>query len=504
MPFENSSEQYRPREAQQTAQHLTLLPSAAEYHTFGANALVQRAQASNELVGSGVLTPLKFNSNSQETPVLIAQGPAEQTGMVTDYPTNKVGDQYTSGMNWQQSADTRAASEKLRDFLGALGKNGINPENGKQYIQDQLDKLIGVGEGLHISKEQTKGTAAAGWKALHDGTVAEFLSKPNAVNEPMFKVVSTALDALSKDPESANKALAALGTAIAESSEHYSALPNREKGHVIGQAMFNLFNPEGNTEAADAGLKIANTVTAHVDQVVVQAVGQQIRAIEEMAKTAPEHAQQAKQMLFEYLKGKGLTGSQLEYAGVPKGYFDESGVKLKGSEVARPSERPLGDNVMEMTKYFEYGNKRPISAAQAAEKAGVSKKELGQMTEEELEKHGLESIQKRYDLLFYDKHPHLRPFKSEMQVHHAFPQELLDRCPWLFKAKEINDVRYMSAIPNDAMIQGKRVHQRITNSWSEFLEEHNHPTRAQVLEHLRKLDEEYGQYFVPPVKKGER
>jgi hypothetical protein len=145
----------------------------------------------------------------------------------------------------------------------------------------------------------------------------------------MFKTVSNALDALSKDPETANKALAALGGAIAESSEHYSALPNREKGHLIGHVLFNLFNPEGSPEAAEAGLKIANTVAMHVDKAVVQAVGQQIRAIEEIAKTAPEHAQQAKQMLYEYLKGKGLTGSELQYAGVPKGYFDgvEAGVR---------------------------------------------------------------------------------------------------------------------------------------------------------------------------------
>jgi hypothetical protein len=322
MPFENSPEQLRPKEAPQPAQHLQLLPSAGEYQTFGANALVQRQQANNDLIGAGVLTALQFNFDTKDAPVLLAQGSAEQTGKVIDYPSNKVGDQIKSGMDWIQSADARSASEKLQDFLGALGKNGTNQESHKQYIQGELDKLIGVGEGLHISKEQTKGAAAAGWKALNDGTVADFLSKPNAINEPMFKVVSNALDALSKDPETANKALAALGTAIAKSSEHYSTMPDREKGHVIGHAMFNLFNPEGSTEAADAGLKIASTVATQVDKAVVQAVGQQIRAIEEIAKTAPEHAQQAKQMLYEYLKGKGLTGPKLEYAGVPKGYFD--------------------------------------------------------------------------------------------------------------------------------------------------------------------------------------
>ncbi len=306
MQLEHTPEQYRAKEAPIAAQHLQLLPSATEYQSFGANALVQRTQATSDLVGAGMLTNVQFTM-----PALLAQGSAEQTGNVVDYPTNKVGDQIKSGMDWEQSADARQASEKLRDFLGALGKNGTNLENCKQYIQGELDKLIGVGEGLNTAKERTKGAAATGWKALHDGKVADFLSKPNAVNDPMFKTVSNSLDALSKDPETANKALAALGAAVAESSAHYSALPNREKGQVIGQAMFNLFNPEGNTEAADAGLKIANTVATHVDQVVVQAVGQQIRAIDELAKTSPEYAQQAKQMFYEYLKGKGLIGIRL-------------------------------------------------------------------------------------------------------------------------------------------------------------------------------------------------
>jgi hypothetical protein len=58
-------------------------------------------------------------------------------------------------------------------------------------------------------------------------------------------------------------------------------------------------------------------------------------------------------------------------------------------------------------------------ADRAADLAGVSKKELRHLTEEQLEARGLESIQKHYDRLFYDKHPQLKG--TDTQVHHALP-----------------------------------------------------------------------------------
>jgi hypothetical protein len=355
MTFENSAEQFRPRDVQQPST-VSLLPSAVEYQTFGANALDQRTQASNGLIGCGLLTNLQFNFGAQESPVLLAQASAEETGKVIDYPANKTGDQsYKGGMDWEQSADSRTASEKLQDFLGAAGHNATKPENYKQYVQDEIDKLIGVGEGLNIAKEQTKGAAAAGWKALTDGTVADFLSKPNAINDPLFKVVGNALDSMSKDPDATNKALAALGTAIAQSSEHYSALPKREQGHVIGETMFGMVNPEGSTEAADAGLKMAGTVAGHVDKAVAQTVQQSMEAIQDIAKTAPEYAQQAKQMLYDYIKSKGFMASELERGGqIPEGFFDnlekppEGTVPVgKGGDWPVLNERPSPDVIQQ-------------------------------------------------------------------------------------------------------------------------------------------------------------
>ena len=74
----------------------------------------------------------------------------------------------------------------------------------------------------------------------------------------------------------------------------------------------------------------------------------------------------------------------------------------------------------------------------------------------------------------------------------------------MFKAKEIHSLKYLSGIPETAMEDGKPVHKLITQSWNTFLKKNQSPTREQVLEHMRKLDEEYGRYFVPPFKKGSR
>jgi hypothetical protein len=114
----------------------------------------------------------------------------------------------------------------------------------------------------------------------------------------------------------------------------------------------------------------------------------------------------------------------------------------------------------------------------------------------------LESIAEGYKTAFYKAHPHLK--NTGLEVHHALPQTLLDKFPGMFKAKEIHSLKYLSGIPKTAVEDGKPVHKLITQSWNAFLKKNESPTRAQVLEHLRSLDEEYGRYFVPPLTKGVR
>ena len=147
-------------------------------------------------------------------------------------------------------------------------------------------------------------------------------AQPNAMNDPLFHAVGGALDAMAKDPNATNKALDSLGTIVMNASENYTAAPNREKGHVIGETMFALVNPEGSAEAGEAALKVANKVATRVDAVVMDGIKKSLQVTEDLAKTSPGMAQQSKQMLLEYTQKLGLSAQEMELAGIPKGYFD--------------------------------------------------------------------------------------------------------------------------------------------------------------------------------------
>ncbi|MBP6349967.1 MAG: hypothetical protein KA392_10555 [Candidatus Obscuribacter sp.] len=172
-------------------------------------------------------------------------------------------------------------------------------------------------------------------------------------------------------------------------------------------------------------------------------------------------------------------------------------VAAKATDVVKDAhDKGLGDHVMGMVKYFEYGKKKPISAEQAAAKAGVTKSELRQMTEEQLEARGLESIQKSYDRMFFGKYPQLK--NAGVVVHHALPQKLLEKHPGLFKAKEVNSIEYLRGIPVDARKDGEWVHHIITARWEKFLPDGKNVSKQQILNELKAIDKEYGRFYVPP------
>ena len=75
---------------------------------------------------------------------------------------------YALGMDYEDGRHMGTVSEKLLDLVQAAGKRATDPENQKAYIQGQLDKIIGIGEGLNIAKDSTKGAVVAGWTALTD------------------------------------------------------------------------------------------------------------------------------------------------------------------------------------------------------------------------------------------------------------------------------------------------------------------------------------------------
>ena len=205
----------------------------------------------------------------------------------------------------------------------------------------------------------------------------------------------------------------------------------------------------------------------------------------------PEAERKALKALTGVLKGREPLK---EVAGI-------GAVGKAGEVVKEAQEKGLADHIMAMVPFFEKGSSKSIKAEEAAHKAKVTKDELLKMSEPQLKALGLERVVD-YSDTFYKHYPHL--YKTGLEIHHALPQDLLFRCPGLFSAKEVHDIKYLSGIPKNAMVNGERVHQLFTNSWTRFLKQNTNPTREQVLEHMRHLDELYGRFYVPPLKKGAR
>lgn len=126
----------------------------------------------------------------------------ERTPEQHDRKTHSLAIEYQAG---------RTPSQALTDFLTAAHTRAMDPESKKHYIQGQIDKVTGIYKGLDLAKEETKSSAKVAWTALNDGTVADFLERPNSINDPMFKVVVGSLDAMARDKHAVNNALTHMG-----------------------------------------------------------------------------------------------------------------------------------------------------------------------------------------------------------------------------------------------------------------------------------------------------
>lgn len=336
------------------------VPTSADLDAFGfgnKTSLEQAPQSRTQMSafsiemedGSTVTARSRGSTGDHQAP---PPGSAEDTGTVIDYQWKKTGEgAFALGMNYEMgyeenAVDTRTPSEKMGDFLRAAAARATDPEVWQRYFDGQVEKFIGIGEGLNMAKEYTKEAVVAGWTALTDGTVSNFLSKPNAINDPLFKAVGGALDAMAQDPNAVNHALERLGIMVMQASEHYSSLPDREKGHVIGETAFFMINPEGSTEAGEAALKIAEKVATGVDKAVMDGIRVTARSVEEIAIATPELADQARRMLYDYTRKLGLSPQEMEAAGIPRGYFDG---------IEPPPGAGKGDNVYAMSKADDLG-----------------------------------------------------------------------------------------------------------------------------------------------------
>lgn len=265
----------------------------------------------------------------------------ENNSNITEYRPEKIAEKtFAGGLSYEEKPlDKSSPLDSLVAFMQAAEMRMTDPDGWKGWVQGEIDKFAGVGAGLNEAKDETKTAVAAGWKALTDGTVAEFLSQPDAINAPLFKIVANAFDAMSKDSNAVNHAFEALGHVVMKASEGYSNLPNYEKGKVIGKVMFGMVNPEGSTEGVDAAMAVSNKLATNVDSAIIKTIEQTLKATE---GAASDVAQQTRQMLYDYIKNKGLSVSQLERGGqIPGGFFDNLEKPPEGALVGKGGDWPV-------------------------------------------------------------------------------------------------------------------------------------------------------------------
>ncbi len=392
---------------------------------------------------------------------------------------------YALAVEYQEG---RTPSQALTDFSKSAIGRLTDQEGQRAYFQGQIDKVCGIYAGLDIAKEDTKKGAVVAWTALTDGTVANFLSHKDAINEPLFRTIGSTLDVMARDPLAVDHALNQLGSEIIKANDWYNSLSPHEQGKEIGKAMFALANPEGSTEAGQAALKMADQVATHVDKAVVDQFTQITEQISAWSVTAPEKALQGKQYLYELSKSLKLTGPELEYVGIPKGYFSE----LRGTEVSEKLiEGKADDHILRMSPWYEKGSSHPISANRAAELAGVDKAELSEITEDRLREKGLSYLPKPYRELYLEAHPQYNDYPGGLEVHHRIAQTVLKQFPDLFSAEEIHGLENLRGIP-----RASKVHSIFTREWNAFLRDKT-LTRQQIVDFAKVMDGRYGSCFLP-------
>jgi hypothetical protein len=303
-------------------------PAPKVEHGLGQTAVAAKDLASMEAMrtnaSDGSLRDKIAMATHQDDSIEISYpgGRASRHNKVTEKEIERVGPKtFSMGLTFHDAEHT--PTEKLTAFIGAAAGRASNPEAYKTYVQEEITKLLGVAEGLNLAKEETKTAAGHAWKALTDGTVAAYLTHPQATGHVLFSPLAQALHALPKNPEEAHRALTGLGLAMLATSEQYGRLNPREKGKIIGKIAFGMINPEGSTEAGEAAFKLASRGVAGAHETVQQ-----------LALHSPAAAHQAKQALFDYTQRLGMSPAQIGEAGIPADFFHNmvSDVKFAGGQ----------------------------------------------------------------------------------------------------------------------------------------------------------------------------
>lgn len=207
--------------------------------------------------------------------------------------------------------------------------------------------------------------------------------------------------------------------------------------------------------------------------------------------------------IAEFMQKSGLSG--------PKLAWETAGVEGTGmlDKIGKIFSNPLDELSMKMSPLISEGSKHAITFKEAALKTGIAEKTLKQMVKtkeglEELAKHGLEYLPREYHEEFMRAHPELIGYEHLFEVHHAIPQEVLERFPKMFKAAEINGLSNLRGIPREftVVMKGvsKPVHNVISDAWTKLFMKCPNLTRSQIERFAQGLDKRYGQGFIPEVK----
>jgi len=226
--------------------------------------------------------------------------------------------------------------ERLADFAGNAASRAVDfltdEQALKQFVEDEREKFIGIGEGLNEAKENVKALARAGWTGVTDGTALMMMLKACDIGYDL-ELVLTAGCAVGSW---LYNEVPHLGEKLNQASDRYSQMSKREQGRVIGNAMFDFLSVDAAIEFPhlfSKGLKHEITNEKAVDnilQVLVSSASdragqlgvERIRSVLSVAKeviTSPEFHKLLEESVFELVQ----TGPRrvLAPAGVP---FDEN------------------------------------------------------------------------------------------------------------------------------------------------------------------------------------
>ncbi|MFN7747812.1 MAG: hypothetical protein ACK5OO_02605, partial [Cyclobacteriaceae bacterium] len=106
------------------------------------------------------------------------------------------------------------------------------------------------------------------------------------------------------------------------------------------------------------------------------------------------------------------------------------------------------------------------------------------------------SVRKDYRKTFFEAFPELT--ESDYVIHHAIEQQVLKNSPGVITEAEMHSLQNLRGIPKTV---NSDVHlRRIRSEWDDFYLDNPNPTKQQLLQKAKEIDDLLGSQFYPPVR----